>query len=355
MLLTAKEIANIWGVSQRRVLTLCENGRIEGAEKKGFMWLIPNDAQKPKDARYKTKETKQTKKAKPFLKWVGGKGQLLDAINDFYPFDNEIITKYAEPFVGGGAVLFDVLNNCDVEEVFISDINADLINAYLIIKNHNEELIYQLAKKRDEYLPLEEEERAKYYYKARERFNELKIQEGNELEKAALLIFLNRTCYNGMYRVNKNGQFNVPKGYYKKPMICDEENLMAVSNVLQRVEIVCGDYHCAEGFIDDRTFVYMDPPYRPLTETSSFVGYTENKFMDEEQIELSNFVKEMHGRGAKLLISNSDPEYIDFNDKFFYGLYENEIFRVRKVEAKRMINSKAKERGKISELLISNY
>ena len=208
-------------------------------------------------------------KAKPFLKWAGGKGQLLTEIQKYYPFADKKITKYAEPFIGGGAVLFDVLNRYDLSEVYISDINAELVNCYWAAQQCVEELIQALTKMQDEYLPLNHEKRREYYTEKRARFNELKNGEKKkgDIEKAALMIFLNRTCFNGLFRVNKKGQFNVPMGAYKNPIICDAQNLRAVSQKLKAVKIVCGDYKKSEVFVDENTFVYFDPPYRPLTET----------------------------------------------------------------------------------------
>ena len=157
-----------------------------------------------------------------------------------------------------------------------------------------------------EFVPMDKELRKTYYMAKRERFNDLKVN-GNEsvnIEKAALMIFLNKTCFNGLFRVNRKGLFNVPMGSYKNPLICDELNLRAVSDKLQNVEIICGDYRKSSDFIDENTFVYFDPPYRPITDTASFTAYTENLFDDEDQIKLAQFVDDMHRKGAKIVISN---------------------------------------------------
>lgn len=291
---------------------------------------------------------------RPFLKWAGGKGQLLKEIKAYYPF-NESTTKYAEPFVGGGAVLFDILSRYDLSEVYISDINAELINTYCAIRDNIDSLINLLSLYQTEYVPLDTESRKTYYIDKRERFNDLKVN-GNELEnieKAALMIFLNKTCFNGLYRVNRKGLFNVPMGTYKNPLICDESNLRAVSEKLQKVEIVCGDYRQSEDFIDEHTFVYFDPPYRPLTETASFTAYTEALFDDQSQIELARFVEQMHKKGAKVVVSNSDPKNFQADDDFFDSIYASH--KIKRVEATRMINCNSEARGKIKELLISNY
>ena len=352
--ISAREAASKWGISQRRVAILCSENRIENATRIGNMWVIPVEAEKPVDARSTRYAPSTDKSAKPFLKWAGGKGQLIKEIEKYYPFENGI-TKYAEPFVGGGAVLFDILNKYEFDEVYISDTNAELINTYRIIKENIDELISLLMKYQSEYLPLDTEARKEYYIKKRECFNDLKVN-GNEqtnIKKAALMIFLNKTCFNGLYRVNKKGLFNVPIGSYKNPLICDEDNLRAVSEKLQNVIIVCGDYKQAEEFIDGSTFVYFDPPYRPITDTASFTAYTENLFNDSEQIELANFVNEMHAKGAKVVVSNSDPKNSNIEDDFFEEIYKS--YKIRRVEATRMINCNSEARGKITELLISNY
>lgn len=353
--MSAREAADKWGISQRRVAVLCSESRIDNATMVGNMWIIPATAEKPIDARITRYSQKDGKKVKPFLKWAGGKGQLLTEIEKYYPFEDRKITKYAEPFVGGGAVLFDILSKYDLKEVYISDINAELINTYRIIRDHIDELVAMLMVMQGEFVPIDTEHRKIYYMAKRERFNDLKIN-GNEdvnIEKAALMIFLNKTCFNGLFRVNKKGLFNVPMGSYKNPMICDEENLRAVSEKLQNVKIVCGDYRESADFIDENTFVYFDPPYRPITDTASFTAYTENLFNDEEQIELARFVDDMHKKGAKVVISNSDPKNSNPEDNFFDNIYSSH--KIKRVEATRMINCNSEARGKIKELLISNY
>ena len=352
--MSAREAANKWGISQRRVAVLCSEQRINDAVMVGNMWIIPTNAEKPIDGRALRYAEDENKVVKPFLKWAGGKGQLLSEIEKYYPFDQNI-TKYAEPFVGGGAVLFDILSKIDLEEVYISDINAELINAYCIIKNHVDDLIEQLFALQKEYVPASIEERKKIYSVERDRFNYLKIN-GNEfanIEKAALMIFLNKTCFNGLYRVNKKGMFNVPMGSYKNPLICDEKNLRAISGKLKNVKIVCGDYKESESFIDEHTFVYFDPPYRPITETASFTAYTEAEFSDKEQMELAEYVSFLNTKGAKIVVSNSDPKNADVNDDFFDIIYPKQ--KITRVEANRMINCNSEARGKVKELLISNY
>lgn len=353
--MSAREAADKWGISQRRVAVLCSENRIENAQMLGNMWLIPSNAKKPIDARSTRYNKTDEKAVKPFLKWAGGKGQLLKEIEKYYPFENGKITKYAEPFVGGGAVLFDILSKYDLGEIYVSDINAELINTYRIIRDDIVALLEMLSKLQSDFIPKDTDERKAYYMQKRERFNDLKVNgdENINIEKAALMIFLNKTCFNGLYRVNKKGLFNVPMGAYKNPLICDEKNLRAVSEKLQNVKIVCGDYKGSADFIDENTFVYFDPPYRPLTETSSFTAYTENLFDDEKQIELAEFVEKMNKKGAKVVVSNSDPKNSNTEDDFFDELYKKH--KIKRVQATRMINCNSELRGKIDELLIANY
>ena len=291
-------------------------------------------------------------KVKPFLKWVGGKGQLIDKIEKFYPFDNKI-NKYAEPFIGGGAVLFDILNKFELEKIYISDVNIELLNCYKVIKEKVQKLVDKLKVFENEFLVKDKEDRKIYYYEKREQFNNLKLENNSEeVKRAALMIFLNRTCFNGLYRVNKKGLFNVPMGDYKNPKICDEENLINISKKLKNVDIIYGDYKKSYDFIDKNTFVYFDPPYRPLNQTSSFTSYTEYTFGDKEQIELSEYFKLLNEKGAKLLLSNSDPKNENIEDNFFDDLYKE--FDISRIEANRSINSNGEKRGKITEILVNN-
>lgn len=291
---------------------------------------------------------------KPFLKWAGGKSQLLNEISTYYPFDKNI-NKYAEPFVGGGAVLFDILNKFDLKSVYISDINAELINTYQIIKDDVDSLIALLKYMQDEFCSKDYKAQKDYYLEMRNRFNYLKVN-GNKktnIEKAALMIFLNKTCFNGLFRVNRKGEFNVPMGKYKNPKICDEVNLRSISTKLNNVEIVCGDYHESEKFIDKNTFVYFDPPYRPLTDTASFTSYSEGMFNDKDQEELAAYVTRINNIGAKVVVSNSDPKNVNEEDNFFDDIYSSQ--KIKRITAKRMINCNGERRGHVSELLISNY
>ena len=350
--MSAKEAAELWGISQKRVAVLCSAQRIPNAEIVGNMWLIPKEATKPIDGRYI--RYPHGKRMKPFVKWAGGKGQLIDAIKEQYPEGlGDTIRKYAEPFVGGGAVLFDILNKYEMDEVYISDTNAELINTYQIIRDNVDVLVSYLSQYEDEYIPLAADSRKEYYYIKRKRFNELKSQGALDTEIASLFIFLNRTCFNGLYRVNSKGEFNVPIGSYKTPLICDADNLRHVSAALAKVTIVCGDYKNSNAFIDSGTFVYFDPPYRPLNTTSNFTAYTENAFDDKAQAELAKYTQHLSDRGAYVVASNSDPKNINPNDDFFDELYSK--MKIMRISASRMINSNASSRGKISELLICSY
>lgn len=351
--ISAKEASEKWNISQRRVAVLCSEERINGAMMVGNMWIIPANAEKPIDKRTTRYEKEKVVPLKPFVKWVGGKSQLVDKIEEFIPDrDEKVLSKYAEPMVGGGALFFYVLSKYDFDEVYISDINAELINAYLTIKNDVEKLIDRLNEMQMVFLPMDDNGRKYFYYTVRDKFNSTELLSDTSTEKAAQFIFLNKTCFNGLYRMNKKGQFNVPMGAYKNPTICDEDNLRNIHKALQNVTIVCGDYTLSESFIDDSTFVYIDPPYRPISETSGFTAYNTDLFNDEEQKRLASFIDKINLTGAKIVLSNSDPKNVNEEDNFFDELYKN--YKINRVEANRAINSKGDKRGKINELLICN-
>ena len=351
--ISAKEAAEKWNISQRRVAILCAENRIDGAMMVGNMWIIPSTAEKPVDKRTLRSEKQHAVQLKPFVKWVGGKSQLVDELEKMLFSDGEkVLTKYVEPMVGGGALLFNILSKFNFEQIYISDINAELMNAYKAIKYNVDGLISRLTKMQFLFLPMDENGRKYFYYSLRDKFNSLVLNENNSVEKAALFIFLNKTCFNGLYRVNKKGQFNVPMGAYKNPCICDEDNLRNVSKALQNVEIVCGDYTLSKRVIDSESFVYIDPPYRPISQTSGFTSYNTDVFDDSEQIRLAKFIDEINETGAKIVLSNSDPQNVNEEDTFFEELYKS--YKIKKVEASRMINSKSDGRGKIKELLICN-
>ena len=297
-----------------------------------------------------------SEKARPFVKWAGGKGSLISQLSNFYPYElkNGIIERYIEPFVGGGAVLIDILQNYDVRQAYAFDINMDLINSYNVIKKNVEELITNLKRMETEYLQLEQEERKNYFYNIRNEYNDYTLQENEQnVRRATQFIFLNRTCFNGLYRVNKDGKFNVPVGSYKNPTICDEKNLRNLSELIQNVQFQYGDYRKSMEYVTENTFVYFDPPYRPLNMTSGFTSYTKEDFNDDNQRELATFYRELNKRNAKLMLSNSNPKNINEEDQFFDNIYQG--FKINKIFAKRMINANYQGRGEISELLILNY
>ena len=297
-----------------------------------------------------------SEKIRPFVKWAGGKGSLISQLNNFYPYElkNGIIERYIEPFVGGGAVLIDILQKYDVQEAYAFDINIDLINSYNVIKNNVEDLITNLKQMETEYLQLEQEERKNYFYNKRDEYNNYTLKENEQnIQRAAQFIYLNRTCFNGLYRVNKAGKFNVPMGSHKNPTICDEENLRNLSKLIQNVQFQYGDYKRSMEYVTENTFVYFDPPYRPLNVTSGFTSYTKEDFNDENQKELAEFYRELNEQNAKLMLSNSNPKNTNKEDTFFDNLYQG--FNIDEIYASRMINANSKGRGKISEILVTNY
>ena len=291
--------------------------------------------------------------AKPFLKWAGGKGQLINTFNEMFPKELKEgkIKTYIEPFVGGGAVLFHVLQNYDIEKAYINDINKELINCYRCIKADVNEVIKQLEVLEKEYLSCDD--RTKYFYNVRDRYNSIHLTGHYDFEKCADFIFLNHTCFNGLYRVNKSGKFNVPHGKYKNPLICDKKNLLLCSKLLQKVEISFGSYKQVLSNADKNTFVYFDPPYRPLTLNNSFVSYDKSGFDDNDQIKLAKNFKDLDKKGCLLMLSNSDPKNTNENDNFFDDLYNG--FAIERVYAKRMINCQASKRGDITEIVVMNY
>ncbi len=292
-------------------------------------------------------------KAKPFLKWAGGKSQLIDAIAENLPGNFKNLDTYVEPFVGSGAVLFWIINNYpNIKKAVINDVNEDLINTYKVIVSHPKEIISLLKVFQAEYRFLEDNKKGKtdYFYLKRKSYNR---RNNSKVEQAAIFIFLNRTCFNGLYRVNKNNEFNVPMGSYKNPTICDEENLLAVSKVLQNVEILCGNYEKTLSHATEHAFFYFDPPYKPLNATSNFNSYSKVDFNDGQQIRLKQFCAKLDKQGHTWMLSNSDVKSAYNQDDFFDRLYAD--YNIQRVRAKRRINSVAGKRGELNELLITNY
>lgn len=300
--------------------------------------------------------------ARPFLKWAGGKTQLLPVLSRRIPRNicaERKIERYVEPFVGGGAFFFFLKEHFLVEEAILVDINLDLVITYQAIQKNPHTVIETLKKLECEYQNASPNQRKELYYQIRKAFNEQKNdlsphRYGKAWEtRTAYLIFLNKTCYNGLFRKNKKGEFNVPFGRYKNPTICDTENLLAVHRALQEVKIIWGDFTESEPYIQKGTFVYFDPPYRPLSETSSFTAYSEQRFQEADQERLARFFRAMDSRGAYLLLSNSDPKNENPLDNFFEDAYQG--YTIERVPANRFINCNPSRRGKIYELIIRNY
>lgn len=300
-------------------------------------------------------------KAKPILKWAGGKTQLLEEISENLPVQirNKKIKRYVEAFVGGGALFFFIAQAYQLEEYVLADINNELILLYKTVQKSVDELVNILARMEEEYLIRDHQEREKFYYSVRESFNSSLAhidfhKYGTDwIKRASQIIFLNRTCFNGLFRVNSKGFFNVPFGRYANPTICDESNLHAASIMLQKAVILSGDFTSVAPHVDASTFVYFDPPYRPISKTASFNSYAKDTFGDNEQLRLAEFYRMLDSKGAKLMLSNSDPKNIDPEDNFFDEAYQE--FTIKRVKATRVINSNADKRGEINELLITNY
>ena len=308
-----------------------------------------------------TKQIKLVSSARPFLKWAGGKTQLLEEFSKRLPEELKTgeITKYSEPFIGGGAVFFSLNLKFSFEQCTICDANEELILTYRVIKESVEQLIEKLGILESEYLQEDEKNREFLYYEIRDAFNrrlpEINFQKYSPgwIERAARVIFLNRTCFNGLFRLNRKGEFNVPFGKYKNPEILNADNLNDVASLLKTTRIISGDFTECRKFVDDSSFVYLDPPYRPLNRTSSFTSYSRDGFSDTDQVRLLEFFKELDRKGAKIMLSNSDPRNENPADTFFDDLFSD--YKIERVPAKRMINSNGARRGEINELIITNY
>lgn len=299
-------------------------------------------------------QTVTKSKAKPFLKWAGGKTQLLPTIDSFLPesFRNEKSITYIEPFVGGGAMLFFMLQKYpNIKKAIINDINPHLVKTYTIIRDNPYSLIEALTELQEKFRTAGDSEAQKnFFLNVRSQFNQQTL---TDLEEASYMIFLNRTCFNGLYRENSKGCFNVPFGKYSNPTICDESLLIADSELLQKVEILNGDFARTGDYVDGYTFFYFDPPYRPLDSTSSFNSYVKESFDDNEQIRLKEFYSALSSDGCKEILSNSDCKGRNAKDIFFDELYQD--YFIERVYAKRNINANASKRGALTELLIRNY
>lgn len=294
--------------------------------------------------------------AHPFVKWVGGKRQLLPVLREMYPDGlGDTITKYAEPFVGGGALLFDIIGTFDgIEQAYVSDVNVGLVTTYKTIRDDVPELIELLDGLQSEYLATDSEGMRAMYYRKRDEYNGMIADAENDpVRLASLFVFLNRTGFNGLYRVNARGLSNVAWGKYANPTICDRENLLAASELLQKVRIENRDYRESRDFIDSKTFAYFDPPYRPVLNPSSPTIYTAKGFDDDDTVALSQFVRGLGSEGAYVAVSSSDPASIDPSDRFIDNLYPDG--NILRVPARRAINCDGSKRGKVNEILITNY
>jgi len=266
--------------------------------------------------------------AEPFLKWAGGKRSLLQSYAPYFP-EYDDISRYFEPFLGGGAVFFYLQH----PKSFLSDINAELIEVYQVVKSKVEELIAALSSYANE---------EEFFYKVRSR----DPASLDEIDRVARFIYLNKTCYNGLYRVNSKGEFNVPFGRYRNPLICDKEALRAASLALSKAVLRCTDFEDALSICENGDLIYLDPPYNPLTTTANFTSYTSDGFGEDDQVRLADVYRDLDRRGCFLMLSNSDTPLIR-------KLYKK--YRQIEVKAPRAINSNPKKRGKITELLITNF
>jgi len=299
---------------------------------------------------------------KPFVKWVGGKSQLLEQYKNHLPpeLKNNEIKKYVEPFLGGGAMYFAISQKYEIKNAYLSDLNRDLILTYLVIQQKPEFLLDILKQFQNEYDTTGQEKRNCFYLSKRDFFNQQRFEinyakiSDNWFLRAALFIFLNKTCFNGLFRLNSKGEFNVPYGKYKTVSIFDEKNILGASEILQNATITHSKYDDSYNIINKDTFVYFDPPYRPLNKTSNFTSYTDNDFPEAQQVALAEYFRKLDTeKNAKLMLSNSDPANINPNDNFFEKLYDG--YNIHKISASRSINCKGNKRGKINELLITNY
>lgn len=336
-LLTVKDVAEYLQMSKEKIYKLAQQGKIPVSRienqwrfrlDKINAWLEANELGVISTIALHTQI-----KAEPFLKWAGGKGQLLKQYEVFFPgkFNN-----YLEPFVGGGAVYFHLFSTGRItsdKDIFLIDSNEELINCYLVVKEDAKKLIKMLSDNK--------------YKNDKNTFYEIRTEEPvDSLERAARTIYLNKTCFNGLYRVNSKGKFNVPFGKYKNPLICNKENLGAVSKALQSANIKLGDFSMCLDLAQKNDFVYFDPPYQPLSQTSSFIGYTKDLFRENDQERLAEAFRKLDKKECKVMLSNSDT-------KLARELYKG--FRIETVFAKRAINCKPSGRGEISELVILNY
>ncbi|MBN1348349.1 Dam family site-specific DNA-(adenine-N6)-methyltransferase [candidate division KSB1 bacterium] len=300
-------------------------------------------------------------RAKPFLKWAGGKSQLLNAFVTYYPAElaHGSITNYFEPFLGAGAVFFYLAQKYRFKSAFLSDVNEELIVVFKVVQEQVEPLIEELDRFSRGFFKLDPPARKARFYEIREQYNSNRRRVSFKqfrrywILRAAQFIFLNKTCYNGLFRVNRDGLFNVPFGRYRNPCIVDADNLRNASRALGIAEITVADFEAIGSSTQEDAFIYYDPPYKPISRTARFTSYSRHNFDDHQQVRLAEFFKEMDRKGVKQMLSNSDPRNVDPDDGFFDELYAP--FNIYRIPANRAINSDARKRGNINELVITNY
>ncbi len=299
---------------------------------------------------------------RPFLKWAGGKSRLIEQLAHLFPpeLSQGKIQRYVEPFVGGGAMFLHIATHYpDVQEFVIADVNEALMVCYRTIQHDVDAVIERLATMREQYMQADHEARKRLFYDIRAHFNaqepvtDITSFDASWVERTAQFIFLNHTCYNGLTRFNASGEFNVPFGDYKHPRLYEEQHMRQWAKLLQHTTIVCGDFTVCQRYADPHTFLYCDPPYRPISKTASFTAYSKHAFDDADQRRLAGFFRVLDSTGAKLMLSNSDPQAHNPDDRFFDALYDG--FTFRQVRAARAINANGNGRGKIAELVIMNY
>ncbi len=297
----------------------------------------------------------------PILKWAGGKTQLLPTLANHYPpeLSRGLVDTYIEPFIGGGAVFFEITNSFRYKRAVLLDVNPELVIVYNSVKSDVAGVIQALDDLEREYLAGTGDSRATFFYQMRDIFNggieQARRTAGRSAvdpQRTALTIFLNRTCFNGLFRVNSRGLFNVPHGRYAHPSILMKERLNAASIALQRATILQGDFELSARFVSGMTFIYYDPPYRPVSKTSHFTSYAQEAFDDAEQIRLSRWYRHLSDQGVNQLLSNSDPTN-HIEDPFFDELYRG--FSIYRIQARRMINSNSSRRGSLREIVVRNY
>ena len=304
--------------------------------------------------------------ARPFLKWAGGKGKLLERFSDYFPkaLADGSIHSYFEPFLGGGAVFFHVMQKYPVKKAYLRDANPELVLSYQVVQKDVEALIVQLGQMERLYLKLPESGRLKRFLKVRSDLNRalagMDFQKYSSawVERCAQILFLNKTCYNGLFRVNSKGWFNVPFGRYVNPAILNQETLRKASTLLAKAEIRQGDFGellKEQARIKTGSFIYYDPPYRPISATASFTAYSKGAFGDAEQKRLAQMFHALDRRGVYQMLSNSDPKNTDPTDDFFEDIYSDYQDRFFRVSASRNINAKGSSRGPINEIVITSY